>query len=123
MNYGNAIMFKISKTKHLKAGFRIILNKSFSSWSILLGIPGLVMSVLCFLVYLGDPQGFIYYLVTTIFTLSMFAILLSFILSIFAFKIGQNGKRKFIGMFIPAIIIAYIVLVPALSGFLLAFNE
>lgn len=101
----------------------MIFNKSYSFWSTLFGILGIIFLILSYIVSPNNPEGFIYYLVIIIFVASLFSLLIGFISGIFALKNKESGKRKYIGLFIPLFIVIFIILIPIIMGLLFALNN
>ena len=101
----------------------MFFNKNYSFWSALFGTSGIILLILSYIISPDNPEGFIYYLITIVFIASLFSLLTGFISSIFALKKKEEGKRKYVGLFIPLFIIVCIILIPVIMGILFVLNN
>ena len=105
-------------------GEKMILNKTYSYWSVLLSIVGTLLLIGTYFLSPSDPQGMIVVGLKIMFTAAIILLVLGIISSTLAIKKKENGMKKYVGILLPVLIILFVILIPILMaiGFMLNDN-
>lgn len=98
-------------------------KKPYGSRSLLFGGIGVILLILSYAITPDVPQGFMYFMIGTIFILSLTFITFGIMNSVIALRRKETGKIKYAGLIVPIIIISYIIVIPIIMGLLFTLNN
>jgi len=101
----------------------MILNKSYSYWSVLLSIIGSLLLVTTYLISPADPHGIIIIVMKILLALAIIFLISGILASILAIKKKEEGTKKYIGILLPILVILFVILIPILMGIGFMLNE
>lgn len=101
----------------------VIKNKSYSFYSALFSIIGLLSLIMTYVIAPDHPQGFIVFVMVITLSLAVILLIAGIITSILAIKNRELGVRKYFGILVPIFIGLFYILMPLIIGIGLIIHD
>ncbi|MFD1416951.1 hypothetical protein [Oceanobacillus jeddahense] len=99
------------------------VKKNYGFWSMLSSIMGLILLIVSYAVAPEEPQGMVTIGILVLFFTAILFLVLGTIGSTLAMKQQEKGRKKYVGIFLPVLILLFVVLVPILMGIGFILND
>jgi len=99
------------------------INKSYSFYSALQSVAGLLFLLMTYMIAPDHPAGMIKIIMAIMLGLAIILLITGIATSILSIKRKELGVTKYIGLLIPVLIVLFILLMPFIIGIGFIIND